>query len=259
MNDTYIIPILIAGSLLLTLFTFYITLFMIINKNKHRRFKMEKKEMEYRYQNELLNTRLEVQEQAINKVSQEIHDNIGQTLNIAQLNLSTLNIQHDLEEQKSLIENSRNLLAKAIDDLRNVSHVLSSENITRIGLEDAIKKELNYLSSFNKLKFDLQISGEPDELTDENELMVFRIAQEAIANIIKHANASSVTIDLQYETEHFIMTISDDGVGIENDKPGESSGIGIINMKQRAEVMKGSFEIESGKEGTRILIKIPYE
>lgn len=220
---------------------------------------MEKKEMEYRYQNELLNTRLEVQEQAINKVSQEIHDNIGQTLNIAQLNLSTLDIQHNLDEQKSLIENSRILLAKAIDDLRNVSHVLSSENITRIGLEDAIKKELNYLGLFNNLKFDLQISGEPDELTDENELMVFRIAQEAIANIIKHANASSVIIDLQYHTEYFIMTISDDGIGIEKDKPGKSSGIGIINMKQRAEVMNGSFEIESGKEGTKILIKIPYD
>lgn len=219
---------------------------------------MEKKEMEYRYENELLHTRLEVQEQALNKVSQEIHDNIGQTLSIAQLNLLTFNMNNNnAAEQNSIIENSRSLLAKAIEDLRNVSHVLNSENISRIGLEEAIRKELNYLSSFNNLKFDFQLSGEPDDLSDENELMVFRIAQEALANIIKHAKASFVIIKLQYLPDGFAMTIADNGVGMAISEKTEGAGIGVINMKQRAEVMKGSLDIDSSSEGTKIHLRIP--
>jgi signal transduction histidine kinase len=258
-NDTSLIPLLIAGSIVTTLFVFYIILFIIINKNKHRRYQMEKKEMEFRFANELLLTRLEVQEQALNQVSQEIHDNIGQTLSIAQLNLLSINKNNDVLLHAELIENSKSLLAKAITDLRNVSHVLNSDNINRIGLEESIKKELNYLSSFRNLKFEVTTSGEPDNLSDEKELMVFRIAQEALANIAKHANASFVQVNLQYQPSSFAMEIKDNGIGFNADekKKDERSGIGLSNMKQRAAVMEGDFILSSGSGGTTINLTIP--
>ncbi len=260
MNDSYLISLLIAGSLLGTLFVFYIVLFMIINKNKHRRYKMEKKEMEFRFENELLQTRLEVQEQALNQVSQEIHDNIGQTLSIAQMNLLSLTmVDADANLRNELIENSKNLLAKAITDLRNVSHVLNSENISRMGLEESIKKELNYITSFKNLNFEVLVTGEPDNLSDEKELMVFRIAQEAIANIVKHADASSVQISLQYLPTSFVMNISDDGVGFDpaEKQNDEKSGIGLMNMRQRVSLMQGELNVSSGAKGTTIHLTIP--
>lgn len=259
MNDNYIIVILIAGSLVVTLFSFYITIFMVINKNKHKRFEMEKREMEFKYENEILNTKLEVQEQALNQVSQEIHDNIGQTLGAAQLGLYTLSSNNVSEEEKKhIIERSTQLLKKSLEDLRNVSHILNSEYINRVGLEASIKKELAYLQSTSKLKYEFVSEDEPFDLPAEQELMVFRIAQEAISNIVKHAHAALVKIKLEYTPSDFIMRIADDGKGFDPDaiENNNAGGIGIINMKQRVKLMNGQLNIRSGQEGTELLLSL---
>ncbi|MCD6064863.1 MAG: sensor histidine kinase [Flavipsychrobacter sp.] len=235
---------------------------------------MEKKEMELRYQNALLHTRLEVQEKALNQVSQEIHDNIGQSLSVAQANLDFLSEVEDAEQSQKLIDASKRILHKALNDLRNVSHILNSENINRIGLEESLRKELDYLSSYNKIDFQLYSEGETDALSNEQELMVFRIAQEGLANIVKHAQATKVGIRLNYMPTHFEMIIEDNGVGI---RPGNGrnghvngngngngnrngKGIGLINMKQRAKMMNGLLDITSPADGgTIVKLNLPYE
>lgn len=225
---------------------------------------MEKNELKLRYENELLHTRLEVQEQALNQVSQEIHDNIGQSLSVAQANLDFLTGVSDAIQSQKLIDDSRRILHKALNDLRNVSHVLNSENINRIGLEESLRKELDYLSSYNKIQFYLHADGEPDALSNEQELMIFRIAQEGLANIIKHANASEVQIRLDYKPSHFEMSIQDNGIGIkmeaEKNGNGSGKGIGLINMKQRAKVMNGQLSVASPTAGgTTVTLNLPYE
>ncbi|WP_276132348.1 sensor histidine kinase [Polluticoccus soli] len=226
---------------------------------------MEKNELKLRYENELLHTRLEVQEQALNQVSQEIHDNIGQSLSVAQANLDFLTGVSDTAQSQKLIDDSRRILHKALNDLRNVSHVLNSENINRIGLEESLKKELDYLSAYNKIQFYLHADGEPDSLSNEQELMIFRIAQEALANIIKHAEASAVQIRLEYKPMHFEMCVEDNGVGIKNDEKngngnGNGKGIGLINMKQRAKVMNGQLSVVSPPAGgTIVTLNLPYD
>lgn len=261
MEDNYLVVILISGSVIVTLLVFYLTIFMVIQKSKNRRHQMEKKEMKFRYENELLHTRLEVQEQALNQVSQEIHDNIGQSLSVAQANLDFLTSASDEHQAQKLIDNSRKILEKALNDLRNVSHVLNSENINRIGLEESLKKELDYLSSYNKIAFQLHTDGEIDALTSEQELMIFRIAQEGLTNIIKHARASVVEIKLDYKPAQFEMVIQDNGVGMDsNDKNAKTKGIGLINMKQRAKLMNGLLNVTSPMSGgTLIKLNLPYE
>lgn len=254
MNEHYLIPLLISGSLLITLFGFYLTIFMIIQKNKDRRYQLEKREIEYRYENELLHTRLEVQEQALNQVSQEIHDNIGQVLGAAQMNLFAVTSNHyDMSKCTEFIEDSKSLLAKAIDDLRNVSHVLNSEFINRIGLEDAIRKELAYISSFHKVQHEVTIRGDSFDLSKEEELLIFRIVQEALNNIAKHAQATYVHIELNYEPTNFVLHITDNGIGFDTSVPKKNSGIGLINMWQRAKLINGKLEINSAPaKGTKI-------
>jgi signal transduction histidine kinase len=274
LNDNYLVVLLIAGSLIVTLLVFYITIFLVIQKTKNRRHQMEKKEMELRYQNALLHTRLEVQEKALNQVSQEIHDNIGQSLSVAQANLDFLSEVEDAEQSQKLIDASKRILHKALNDLRNVSHILNSENINRIGLEESLRKELDYLSSYNKIDFQLYSEGETDALSNEQELMVFRIAQEGLANIVKHAQATKVGIRLNYMPAHFEMIIEDNGVGIRpgNGRNGQvngngngngnrnGKGIGLINMKQRAKMMNGLLDITSPADGgTIVKLNLPYE
>ncbi|MCB9044708.1 MAG: hypothetical protein H6550_01085 [Chitinophagales bacterium] len=259
MKDNYIIPILIAGSILIPMFMFYFTVFIIVSKNRQRKNEIEKKEIEHQYEKQLLQTMLEVQEKASNQISQELHDNIGQILTGVHANLITLHSGY-ISDTKSLVEDTKNQVSKSLKDLRNLSHVLNSKYINKIGLEESLLKETEYLGSYNNIHFKLSVEeNENKSLAPEIELMVFRIAQEALANIVKHAFAKNVSISIEYLQKSFVMTILDDGQGFDNTN-GKSEGIGLINMHQRAEVMHGTLNIKSEKNsGTQITLNIPYE
>lgn len=256
--DSYLIPLLVSGSLLLTLFAFYFTIFIIVNKSRQRKHQMEKTEMAHQYERAMLQTKLEVQEQALNQISQEIHDNVGQALSVVQANLTLLSAGRTERPGEEVASKSNELLTKAISDLRNLSHALNTEHISRIGLEDAIRKEIDNIRSFHQIAFELEAEGEPDGLSGEKELMIFRIAQEAFANIVKHAHADCVKVILLYEPSDFSMSIIDNGVGFDTGDENEDAGIGLVNMHQRIKLIKGSIHINSEKgKGTHIKLSIP--
>lgn len=258
MSDNYLIPILVAGSILIPLFMFYITTFVIISKNKQRKNEAEKKQMEFRYEKQLLQTMLEVQEKAMNQISQEIHDNIGQVLAGVQMNLITLSAG-GADNPAQMARDSKEQVSQALKDLRNLSRVLNSQYINKIGLEESLRKETQYLGAYNKIAFEINVEDGDRQLSAERELMIFRIAQESLSNIIKHADAAHVHIEIGYRPEVFSMSIIDDGNGFEANNTGEA-GIGLMNMKQRVEVMQGKLDISSAPgKGTNITIHIPYE
>ncbi len=258
MNDNYLIPILVAGSILIPLFMFYITTFVIISKNKQRKSEAEKRQMEFRYEKLLLQTMLEVQEKALNQVSQEIHDNIGQVLAGVQMNLISLS-GGMAENPDQLVRDTKEQVSHALKDLRDLSRVLNSKYINKIGLEESLRKETQYLGTYNKIQFEIDVEEGDRQLPPERELMVFRIAQESLSNIIKHAEATHVRIIIGYLPLGFSMLIADDGKGFDMDND-KGAGIGLMNMKQRVEVMNGTLDITSAPgSGTKIAIHIPYE
>lgn len=258
MNDNYLIPILVAGSILIPLFMFYITTFVIISKNKQRKNEAEKKQMEFQYEKQLLQTMLEVQEKAMNQISQEIHDNIGQVLAGVQMNLVTLSAGVT-DNPAQLARDSKEQVSRALKDLRDLSRVLNSKYINKIGLEESLRKETQYLGAHNNIQFDIDVEEGDRQLSPERELMMFRIAQESLSNIIKHADAAQVSINISYLPEKFSMSIADDGKGFDP-KDSKAAGIGLINMKQRVEVLQGTLDITAASgNGTKITIHIPYE
>lgn len=258
MNDNYLIPILVAGSILIPLFMFYITTFVIISKNKQRKSEAEKKQMEFQYEKQLLQTMLEVQEKAMNQISQEIHDNIGQVLAGVQMNLISMSAGN-VDNPGQLARDTKEQVSQALKDLRNLSRVLNSQYINKIGLEESLRKETQYLGAYNKIEFEIDVEEGDRQLPPERELMIFRIAQESLSNIIKHADATHVHIRLGYMPGEFSMMIADNGKGFDtgNDKV---AGIGLMNMRQRIDVMHGKLAINSiPGSGTTIAIHIPYE
>lgn len=260
MNDSYIIPLLIAVSTLITLLLFFITLFILVNKNKHRRLQQEKIELRYKYEKELLTTRLEVQEQSLNIVSQEIHDNICQVLGHVKHNLYAIEYNLFPDGNEDLLKTSTSLVGKTIDDLRNISHVLNPVYIQKIGLEDAIKKELEYLRAFYKIELNLVLDGDPPDFAAETEIIIFRIVQETLSNIVKHSSATIVDLLVHYTPTQMTVTIADNGTGfdLENIRS-KNSGIGLINMTQRAKLINGIFDIRSGiNQGTTVVLKVSY-
>src|SRR5690606_20410460 len=188
----YTYLVFIFGTLLLSLFTFALIIFLIHHKRKQQLHITEKMNLENQYHSQLLQSRLEVQEQAFKYLSEEIHDNVGQALSMVKLQLYTLSQMAEEQQQTTLIDTTSEVLSKAINDLRNISHNLHGGYVSKKGLLEAVEKELNYIRSAKNLAARLEVLGEPYPLEGEKELLLFRIIQEAINNTTKYAQASQL-------------------------------------------------------------------
>jgi signal transduction histidine kinase len=148
------------------------------------------------------------------------------------------------------------LMGKTIGDLRSISHTLNTNLITRIGLTDSIDRELEYVRSGRQVKCDLKITGTQFALPPEKELLIFRIAQEAISNILRHAGAKNIHVLLSYESNSFTLSIADDGIGFDPDTLAEGKGIGLINMYERAKILQGTLTIKRAAENGGSIISL---
>src|ERR1700744_5628828 len=191
-----IIGFLLAGFFILVLVAY-------INQRKKKHIE-EKKTMQLNFQQELLRTQLEIQEQTLKNISQEIHDNIGQVLSLAKLHLATADLNKaDVLQQK--IEDSRKLVAKAIQDLRDLSKSMNTEYLADVGLARSIEYELELIKKTGSFETRFIQEGSGYSLGNQKELILFRILQEVISNIIKHARANLITVEVTYQPDVFTL------------------------------------------------------
>jgi signal transduction histidine kinase len=232
-------------------------MFFIFFAKRKQHFR-QKKMLEVQFQQELLQTQLEIQEQTLKTISEEIHDNVGQVLSLAKLNLNTVGNITDLVIQSKL-NNTKTLISKAINDLRNLSRSLHGERIGEIGLQEAIINELKIIQNTGQFKTDLQLTGQAFKLDPQKEMVLFRIVQEALHNAVKHSNAVHFKVLMDYNTGNFTLTISDDGKGFQVElMPATQNGIGLKSMRNRSALIGGKFSLQSSKNyGTSITIELP--
>ncbi len=211
--------------------------------------------MQASFQNELLQTQIEIQEQTLKTISQEIHDNVGQALSLAKLHLNTFE-DMESESNKTKINDTKQLVSKAINDLRDLSRSLHGDRIAELGLQEAIGNELKILQNTGKYKTELKITGNSYKLEPQQEMVLFRIFQEAFNNAEKHAKAKNINVQLLYEAAAFQLMISDDGIGFDSESllPAQT-GIGLKSMQNRAALIGGSLSINS-KNGNGTIINI---
>lgn len=149
-----------------------------------------------------MESKLEIQEQTLKTISQEVHDNIGQVLSLAKLNINTM-AEATPEALTEKINDSRLLITKAIQDLRDLSKSLNTDYISEMGLLKAIEYEVDLIQKTVLLNIKLIIKGETYRLDPHTELIVFRIVQEALHNVLKHAQATLVKVGLHYEPNFY--------------------------------------------------------
>lgn len=256
-NDNYIIPLFIAGTLVLVLFAFFLIAYLIVQKNKQNAYHLEKQRLIFDYQNEILRTKLEEQERTMNQISKDIHDNVGQLLSLVQMNMYLIAENTVTDKQKQVVEKTNGLVERAITDLRNISHSMNNNFVERLGLVDVIRKELEYIRLSRNISCNIDVQGDNQSLQPEKELMIYRIAQEATHNILKHAKASIINILLIFEPDSFKMRISDNGIGFSKDKLYDMNGLGLLNMFQRAKFLGGDLDIQSeAQKGSTITLTI---
>jgi two-component system, NarL family, sensor kinase len=212
------------------------------------------------FERERYKAQLEIQEQTVQDISREIHDNVGQVLSLAKLGMGTLDVERTAEAKASILEIS-DIMELALENLRNISRMMNSEVISKGGLRKSIEIQVEYIQRKGKFNTSLHVTGEPVQLHETKAIILFRIVQEALNNIIRHSSASDICITLSYTRGYLILEVKDNGKGFSLQEL--SSGLrpvnGISNMQHRAKLIDAEFEINSKPGfGTTIIVTTPY-
>jgi len=230
---------------------FFIALISYL-KRKRIQFALEKERDNLRFQEQLLMTEAEITEQNLKNVSWELHDNIGQLLSIASIEMGML-MQHKTIDSNDLVE-IKSLVKQSIDEVRSLSKTLNTDVIKSFGLIDMIEVELERLNRMNLMKTEF-VHPEVMKVEANNEVIIFRMIQEFINNTLKHAEAGLLKISISEQEDKYFILLEDDGKGFDINSISSSSG--LINFEKRANLIGGEFNFESTPGvGTKMTIII---
>jgi two-component system, NarL family, sensor kinase len=258
-QEIYIVTII--GIILGLLLVSFIVAMLVLYKRRQQRQEQEVAKMKDMYEKEVLRSQLEIQENAFKTISQELHDNIGQMLSVVKLSLSALPLEKDHKAQE-LVKHSQEVLNKAILDLSDLNKSLHPDRITDIGLAESIRFELAAIKRSGLLKVQFSLAGQEVRLPDEKAIFLFRIFQEILNNVLKHAKATNINVMIAYDSDYtFVMEMEDNGVGFATDGKGSplsfSKGVGLTSIFNRAKLIGADIKITSViNQGTRVIIKI---
>jgi signal transduction histidine kinase len=199
------------------------------------------------------------QEKERAEIGKELHDNVNQILSTAKLYLELA--QTDDDSRLELINRSTNNISLAINEIRTISRSLVPPSIGDLGLIESVQDLVENIKATKRLHVEFYYSGTIDNILDEKrKLMLFRIIQEQVNNVLKHASAKNLVIELIADSEgHAVdLTISDDGKGFELDKVRSKKGVGLSNIASRAQLFNGSVHIVTALgEGCKLKINVP--
>lgn len=197
------------------------------------------------------------QEMERQRISRELHDGMGQQLVGIKLKIENILSQNKEQENKIFVDIKTNL-ASSIEELRRISYNLRPPVLTELGLIAAVGNLCKEFENTSLIKCDFSSFGQFENITLSTSSYLYRICQEALNNISKHAKATEANIQIIENKTEYILIIEDNGIGFEYDSSNISKGNGLFNMHERAMLLNGKISIESIlNEGTTIRIKIP--
>jgi len=260
-SETTQIVILVGISTLIFLLMPVFLIFYIKISIKYRKnHLLEKAAMQQKFEAEILQTLVEVQDQTMQSIATELHDNVGQLLSLTTLTLNSVDLSNT-EKTRKKIENSLSLVNNSIKELRELAKILHGEQLVENGLGNAIEQEINWLNKAGtyQLIIDNQLSGLL--ITSPNkDLIILRLLQEIINNIIKHAQATTIEITASLNADTLQLNVKENGIGFDYEEVKEKkTGMGLSSIFKRVEMIKGNLNIQSApNKGTSISIEIPY-
>jgi two-component system NarL family sensor kinase len=220
----------------------------------------EKEVLKTSYEKAILETQLEVQEQTMQTIGADLHDNVGQLLSLTSLTLNSIVVDNP-EKAQQKIDAVIDLTKQAIKEMRLLGKLLQGDQLIVLGLSEAIRHQINWLEKSGHFHINYLCEGNvPASGNSNKDLILFRILQEVLNNIIKHAQANQINLKLIYEESSLALMIHDNGIGFNPDGllPGQK-GMGLLNMHKRAAIVGGEVNVVSTPgEGTGVRIFIPY-
>ncbi len=261
-KDPEIYYIVIVGIILgLLLVGFIITILFLYQQSRHRQ-EREMAQIKQKYDEEILRSQLEIQENTLRNIAQELHDNIGQMLSVVKLSLAAIQLDK-AHPSYEIAHHSQSVLNKAIADLSDITKSMHTDRINDVGLADSIRFELASITNAGLVKINFELTGEEFPFGEQKAVFLFRMFQELLNNTLKHAKATHVSVSLHFEEDGtFRMEMGDDGIGFDVEAKKETheagKGVGLKSIFNRAHLIGAQLTMERHTgAGTRTEIVLP--
>lgn len=244
----YLFTTVLVFAILLIMVVVYIFFY-----RKKSELLFDRKIKEAQFEQELTLAIIEMKETTLSYIGQELHDDLGQKMSIAKL-MVNLGLENAEGPQKEILLEINEVIGESIRDIRSLSKSFITEQIENLGLVQSIQKEVSRIDRLNLMKITFNHNTDKIDIGSKDSLILFRIIQESINNVLKHSRAKNMTITLQNEAKFVEIILRDDGIGFEKNK--HKTGSGLISMKKRANLIQTDLEVDTivGK-GTTITIK----
>lgn len=242
----------------LTIPIFLIAYITLYNRRKKKHVE-EKEALKNIYEKELLKSQMEVQEQTLKNVAYDLHDNIGQLLGLTIVTLSSIDLEN-ISKAAEKITAAEELTKRSVKAIRALSRVLHGEELLSRGLTGAIAFELDWIEKSGLYQINYNNNAKDLHTNPDKETIIFRLFQEILNNILKHAKATEININLDFSNHTLTLSLKDNGIGFEIDKiTKQNKGMGLHNIQKRAEMIGGTATFHSApSSGTTITISTPY-
>jgi two-component system NarL family sensor kinase len=219
----------------------------------------EKQEMETRFEQQLMQARLEIQEQTLTYLAEEIHDHVGQILSLARIQLSSFREGEAIDFP--LLHDARENVARSLQDLRSLTKAMHSGHVRSFNIRKAVDEEVQRITRSGIVAVSVTSEGDEHSIGDDKQLILFRIIQECLNNCLKHARATNVNIGFVWAPAQLRIRVRDDGQGFDAERALRlKGGLGLQNILNRARLTGGTSAIHSiPGEGTTVTVQIPYE
>jgi two-component system, NarL family, sensor kinase len=257
--------IMLFGTLAMLSLTLGIVFFVIFHQRKVTRFNAELKKMEDEKQQALLNASIKFQEEERNRIAADLHDDVGPLLATARLYLNENIIHQEPASQLQSVFSAKQIIDDAIQLIRNISHSMMPPTLKNFGLESAMSDLFQKINGSGTLNASVRFHDYRTRLKLDQELLIFRIVQELINNIIKHSNAGFIHLTQNANATHSYFRLHHDGKGLLQEDferlSHTSSGLGLKNITSRVRVLNGRifFEIDPSHTYYKVTIEIPKD
>jgi signal transduction histidine kinase len=248
------------------------TIGLLSLKNSKRKRKLAEQDKELETQKNLtllkeqelttINAMVDGQEKERKRIAEDLHDNLGSVLATLKLHFENLKMNREKKKinQETLFDKTENLIDEAYLKVRRIAHAKNAGVIANQGLLVAVQMMAEKISSADKIKIEVIDFGLDKRLENSLEITIFRIIQELLTNVMKHAAAKNATINISLYDKNLNIIIEDNGKGFDFKKVNLKDGMGISSIKTRIEHLDGTFNVDStiGK-GSSIIIDIPVD
>src|SRR5215831_17955445 len=253
--------VLFFGTIGMLALTIGLIVFIIFHQRKVIRYQMQLQHMEQEQQKMLLNASIRLQEEERQRIAADLHDDAGPLLATARLYLNENLVNLDKTTQLQSIYNAKQIIDDTIQLIRNISHSLMPPTLKNFGLESAVNDLFQKISGSGSMNASCRFHDYRERMKTENELIVFRVIQELVNNILKHSNASFIHLTQNTSGNKFYIRIHHDGRGLTQtdfEKLNKSNvGLGLKNIQSRLKVLHGKIFFE--KDMSQTYYKVTVE